>query len=158
MFDKILCHVACAQPMVHRCVVWYHLTNDVQDSGIPVWNGINFTSSPTTTFWTRQRNQPQLPLFSFSTMANARSTNWRFASMPIAMSNVPSYFLVKNVPSIDKTLQQYLKASMHYPNVQNAQKKYYLPLGPRISCLWMYQKCIPELFAFIACNMVDKRS
>jgi hypothetical protein len=59
----------------------------------------------TATFRTRRRNQSQLPLFSFSTMANVRGTNWQSPSIPIAMRNVHSYFSIKNVPSIDKTSQ-----------------------------------------------------
>jgi hypothetical protein len=45
----------------------------------------------TITLRIRRRNQPQLPLFSFSTMA-------------ITMSIVPSYFPIKNMLSVDNTL------------------------------------------------------
>jgi hypothetical protein len=78
--------------------------------------------------------------------------------MPIAMSIVPSYFPVKNVPSIDNTSQQYVNASTHCPNVQNAQRKYYLPSDPITSGLGTYSKCILVFFAFIACNMAGKHS
>src|SRR6266540_7360998 len=70
--------------------------------------------SPITIFLTSLRNHDQLSFFSFSTNPNAKGTSLRFASIPIAIINVPSYLPVRKVPSIDITSQQCLKASMHY--------------------------------------------
>jgi hypothetical protein len=87
-----------------------------------------------------------------------QGTNHLVSQMPIAISIVPSYFPVKNVPSIDNASQQCLNAFTHCSNVHNARKKYCLPSNPITLGFGTYSKCIPRFFAFIACNMTGKCS
>jgi hypothetical protein len=78
----------------------------------------------------------------------------------------PSFVTLQNTTHIDVVCPKSHPHLLKSPSfvkitpsfVQNAWRKYYLPSGPITSGFRTFSKCIPGLFAFIACNMVGKRS
>ena len=78
---------------------------------------------PMTCIRTSRKNHPQLSLFSLSTKANARGTSALSASHAMATKSVPMYLTKRNVPSMDNTERQCLKASTLWGKHQNARQK-----------------------------------
>ena len=77
----------------------------------------------TTWIFTRSRNQYQLSVFSFSTKAKAMRTTCLLQLSPIAVSIVPLYLPIKNVPSIHRTGRQYINALTHATRQKKARSR-----------------------------------
>jgi hypothetical protein len=108
---------------------------------------------PITTYLTSLRNQHQLSVSSFCTIAKDNGTSLSSKLVPIHISIVPSNFPVRNVPSIDQTMGlQCLNASTLWPKAQNALPKTCLPF---LVSLGKYSKCILGFTAFIASTLQE---